>query len=99
MSASYLEDLRRHRRLVILRILSEVPTNRANASLLRAGVESVGVPSTRDDMTTDIQWLVDQSLVTSEQHVSVQLVTITARGDDVANGRAIVPGVARPSPK
>lgn len=99
MSATYLEDLRRHRRLVILRILSEVPTNRANASLLRAGVESVGVPSTRDDMTTDIQWLVDQSLVTSEQHVSVQLVTITARGDDVANGRAIVPGVARPSPK
>jgi hypothetical protein len=97
--SAYLEDLRKHRRLVILRILSELPTNRANASLLRAGVESVGVPSTRDDMTTDIQWLVDQSLVTSEQHVSVQLVTITARGDDVANGRAIVPGVARPSPK
>lgn len=97
--SAYLEDLRRHRRLVILRILSELPTHRANASLLRSAVESIGVTSTRDDMATDIQWLADQSLVSTETVGSVQLVTLTARGDDVATGRALVPGVARPSPR
>lgn len=92
--------LREHRRLVILRVLAEIASHRTNTSVLADAANHYGVSSTRDDIRTDVAWLSDQGLVRREQLTeSVSLVVLTERGADVADGRACVPGVRKPSPR
>lgn len=94
------DHMREHRRLIILRCLTETAGYVSNSSVLMDHANRWGVVSTRDDVRTDSAWLAEQGLVTVEQiSPSVSLVTLTARGHDVAEGRAIVPGVRRPSPR
>jgi len=47
---------------------------------------------------TDLAWLEEQGLVICQQPRAGWIVTLTSRGGDVAEGRASVPGVARPQP-
>jgi hypothetical protein len=99
---TFTDRLREDRRLVLLRLLSEQPGYRANSSNLHAGHSTLGIAASRDDVTTDLHWLRDQSLVVLEPVPEVPellIASITARGDDVANGVAIVPGVRRPGPR
>lgn len=102
MSKTFIESLREDRRLVLLRLLSEQPGYRSNSSNLHAGLYSLGISASRDDVTTDLHWLRDQSLVhleTLPEVPDLSIATITQRGDDVANGRVVVPGVRRPGPR
>lgn len=102
MSKTFTDRLREDRRLVLLRLLSEQPGYRANSSNLHAGLYALGIAATRDDVTTDLHWLRDQSLVRLESLPEVPdlvIATITPRGDDVVTGVAIVPGVRRPGPR
>ena len=102
MSKTFPDRLREDRRLVLLRLLSEQPGYRANSSNLHAGLYSLGIAASRDDVTTDLHWLKDQSLVRLESLPEVPdlvIATITTRGEDVVNGIAIVPGVRRPGPR
>ena len=87
------------RRLVILRLLEEDNDYRVNTSILRSSLDLYGHNISRDRLHTDVQWLSEQGLTRSEQLNSVQVVTLTQQGLDVANGRARVPGVKRPGPK
>ncbi|EGJ49036.1 hypothetical protein [Desulfocurvibacter africanus] len=87
------------RRLVILRVLSEDPGYATNTSLLHAALGTLGHNCTRDQVATDANWLQEQALVTVEPSGPVTLVRLTGRGEDVAAGRATVPGVRRPSPR
>lgn len=97
---SFDQHVREHRRLVILRCLAEIASQRANTAVLADGCNHFGIASTRDDVRTDVAWLRDQGLVRTDELTStVQLVIITERGVDVAEGRAVVPGVRRPSPR
>lgn len=99
---SFTERLREDRRLVMLRLLSEQPGYRMNSSNLHAGLHHLAVAASRDDVATDLHWLRDQSLVQLEtvpEAPSLYLVTITARGNDVAVGNASVPGISRPTPR
>ena len=99
---TFADRLREDRRLVLLRLLSEQPGYRANSSNLHAGLYSLGIVASRDDVTTDLHWLREQGLVQLESVPEVPelvIARITARGDDVANGGAIVPGVRRPGPQ
>ncbi len=97
---SFLDYIRPQRRLVILRMLSEIASHRTNTSVLVDGANHYGVVSTRDDVRTDVSWLAEQGLVRTEQLTdNVQLVVLTERGADVAEGRASVPGVRKPSPR
>lgn len=99
---SFTERLREDRRLVMLRLLSEQPGYRMNSSNLHAGLHHLAVACSRDDVATDLQWLKEQSLVLLDpvpEVASLQLVTITARGADVAAGHTQVPGVSRPTPR
>ncbi len=96
----FAERLREDRRLVLLRLLSEQGGYRANSSILHAGLQHLGVAAARDDVLTDLQWLADQSLIALDaisEHVQVAM--LTARGQDVVHGLAIVPGVSRPAPR
>lgn len=102
MTKTFTDRLREDRRLVLLRLLSEQPGYRANSSNLHAGLYTLGIAASRDDVTTDLHWLREQSLVVLEPVPEVPellIASITARGDDVANGVAIVPGVRRPGPR
>lgn len=95
----YLELLRQEARLVILRLLAEAPTYQANSSLLQSALEPFALHLSRDQVHTEIQWLEDQGLLSSEQISTVVIATLTTRGLDVAAGRAMVPGVKKPGPK
>jgi hypothetical protein len=84
------------RRLALLRFLDAAPGYAANDSLLHAALERIGHTIARDVIRTDAAWLAEQGLVRTETVHGVLVVTITGRGQDVARGRAVVPGVKRP---
>lgn len=84
------------RRLVILRLLSELQQYRANSSVLAMALQRFGHACTRDQVKTELAWLAEQTLVQVDDLGAVLVATVTERGLDVACGRAVVPGVARP---
>src|SRR5690554_4711162 len=87
------------RRLGILRILSrrnQFTTNEYSLNEELAG--HYGHHVSRDTLHTDLAWLEEQGLVICQQPRAGWIVTLTGRGADVAEGRARVPGVARPQP-
>lgn len=98
---TFAERLREDRRLVLLRLLSEQHGYRSNNSILHAGLHHLGVAGTRDDVRTDLAWLQEQGLVrlTEAADSGIVIAQLTGRGQEVAEGHAVVPGVSRPSPK
>ena len=89
------------RRLVLLRGLEGASGYTANSILLGRFCESMGVGASADRIRQDLAWLGEQSLVTFHEAPApgaVVIATLTERGLDVANGRTVVPGVARPQP-
>lgn len=84
------------RRLVVLRLLSESNAATANEYLLQSALEQYGHSVGQDRLRADLAWLAEQGLVTVAQPGGVHVATLTPRGDDVAHGRARVPGVKRP---
>lgn len=93
---SFAEYLRRDVRLVALRVLSETPGFRANSSVLFNLLDQFGHAVTRDQVKTELRWLAEQGLVEVDEAGSVLVAKLTERGQDVAEGRAVVDGVARP---
>ena len=85
-----------HQRLVILRLLGEVPGFDLNESILQDGLNAYGLDISRDGLRTQLAWLAEQDLVRLDKIGSTQKAVLTARGEDVANGRALVPGIKRP---
>jgi Fe2+ or Zn2+ uptake regulation protein len=96
--SNYREYLAQDRRLVILRILAELPGYNCNSSILADMLERYAHQPSRDQIHTDLAWLAEQGLVQTEKVESVRIATITQHGLDVAAGRATVPGVKRPGP-
>lgn len=96
--SKYANYLSEDRRLVILRILAEMPTYRANSSVLHTVLQEWGHEPSRDQVKTELRWLEEQQLVTLEDvgDGAVLLAKLTERGADVAAGRARVDGVKRP---
>jgi hypothetical protein len=84
------------RRLALLRFLDAAPGYSANESLLHAALERIGHAVARDVVRSDAAWLAEQGLVRTEAVGGITVVEITGRGQDVAAGRAVVPGVKRP---
>ena len=93
---SFAEYLRKGVRLVALRVLSETPGFRANSSVLFNLLDQFGHAVTRDQVKTELRWLSEQGLVELDEAGSVLVAKLTERGQDVAEGRAVVDGVARP---
>jgi hypothetical protein len=86
-------------RLVILRALSSAPGYSANDSILHDVLGSFGHNLSRDMVRTHMRWLEEQRLLNLQKIGERTLVaSISERGVDVANGRAVVDGVKRPAP-
>lgn len=86
------------RRLAVLRILEGSAEYRANLYLLQRMLADLGHSTSLDTINTDLAWLAEQGLLELETVGGVGIPQLVARGLDVACGRAIVPGVARPMP-
>lgn len=96
---SYSDFVREEQRLVLVRLLHEMPRYQSNSSLLKAGLDKFGLPMTRDQVHTELHWLQDQGCVTLDTAGSVVVVTLTERGAEAATGMATISGIKRPSPR
>lgn len=99
--SDYAETLRRHRRLAILRFLEESPTYTSNASVLTdvLNLNAIGIDTSRDQTATELAWLAEQGFVTLAGSREFWVPTATARGVDIALGRATHPEIQRPGPR
>lgn len=89
-----------HLRLAVLGLLDQMPGYAANDSVLTEAVRALGLGCTRDQMRGHLAWLDEQRLVTRlESAAGLLIATLSERGADVANGRSVVSGVRRPSPR
>ena len=89
-----------HIRLAILRLLDDQANYCANDSVLHDAVNALGLACTRDQVRGHIAWLQEQRLVTTlEPAPGLIVATLTEGGGDVAKGRSIRKGIARPSPR
>lgn len=94
---NFAELLAADQRLVILRMLAEQISYKANSSVLTMRMDQLGHAISRDVVRTHLAWLAEQALVNIDEPVAgVVVATLTERGMDVAKGRAMVPGVKRP---
>lgn len=94
---SLAERLHEDQRLVILRVLADLPGYTSNSSVLFAELRHMGHVVSRDVVKTHLHWLAEQSLVRLDDAVEdVLVVTLTERGGDVAAGFTYVPGIKRP---
>jgi hypothetical protein len=94
--SDYADYLRSDLRLVLLRILSEMPSYRANSSILSNLLHQLGHAATRDQVKTEMRWLSEQGLINLDDAGSVLVATLQERGQDVAEGRSQVDGINRP---
>lgn len=95
---SFKDHLIEDMRLVVLRSLSEMPQYRSNSSVLHSFITRYGHSFSRDQLRTQLHWLVEQGLIEIEDDLgNVLVVKLTERGDDVAHGRITTHGVKRPS--
>ena len=95
---SYRDHVIADLRLVILRLLSESSGYELNSSVLQMAASDYGHEVSRDTLHSELQWLSEQGLVTLREIATVRVAVLTARGADVAEGRASTPGVKRPGP-
>lgn len=86
------------RRLVLLKALEGAVQYRANAYLLRRFCDAMAHVVSADRIEQDLAWLQEQGLISLVKELNVSIATLTARGLDVATGRAVVPGVQQPAP-
>ena len=94
---AYEQHLQEDRRLCILRLLEDT-TGTLNDSVIRSLLEKLGhARLSRDTVRADITFLVEGGLVTTEWVGTVQVVTLTRRGLEVAQGRVVADGIKRPS--
>ena len=100
MSEAFKQLMAEHRRLAILRALADPKSGgSSNDSILQSAVVEVGVPSSRDQIRSAVNWLDEQGLLSVRKLDSGTMVAaITQSGIDVANGLSTVDGVQRPSP-
>lgn len=95
----YASTLSKHRRLTILKFLTDSPEYTSNGSILVEVCNQFGVRSTRDQVVGDLAWLKEQGMVTFDDHSGFIVVTATSRGAEIAQGLARHDGVQRPGPR
>lgn len=86
------------RRLMILRLLAEIPGYTANEYVLRAALGDYGHAVSADRLRSDLAWLAEQELLRLETPAGLTVAHLLPRGEDVGAGRAHMPGIARPRP-
>lgn len=95
---SFENHLKEEMRLVLLRLLNELPSYRGNSSTLHSGLNHWGLSFSRDQVKTELYWLKEQGCVEVEMDsAAVLVVKLTERGQDVVESRTRIHGIKRPS--
>jgi len=87
------------RRLMILQLLAADSDYSANDTLLQEMLAMQGNGVSLDAVRTDLAWLAEQDLLVLRDLPGCKVASLRSRGVDVANGLAVVPGIARPRPQ
>jgi hypothetical protein len=95
---TFTKQIEADRRLSVLLFLAESSNYQANQFLLQDALDGVGHAVSMDRLRADFAWLAEQGLVEVSVAGQIDIPKLTARGLDVAQGRASVPGVKRPRP-
>ncbi|MFJ5337895.1 MULTISPECIES: ArsR family transcriptional regulator [Pectobacterium] len=85
------------RRMRILQILIVSPAQLTNEDVLKKALLAVGHATSSDLLRTEIMWGTEQGLLEAWSENELYIVKLTQRGEDVGQGVANVPGVARVS--
>ena len=85
-------------RLRILQLLDQAEGYDLSDRIVSDALAGIGHRPSTDKLRAELAWLEEQGLVTTHTVGSIVVATATARGLDVAHGRARVPGVKRPGP-
>ena len=88
----------KHQRLALLQVLAEASGYSHNEDVLRTALRALGHSVSRDALRTQLSWLAEQGLVRTQETASLVVASLTDRGEDVSQGLAQIPGVARPRP-
>lgn len=94
---SYADFLQSDRRLVILRILAELPGYRGNSSVIASLLERFGHAVSRDNVKSELRFLADVGALALVEAGAVLVATLSSRGEDVVKGRIVIDGIAKPS--
>jgi hypothetical protein len=86
-----------HQRRSILTALSAMVSFGANHSMVRDTCASFGVEMSGDTIKTQLYWLEEQGLVSVKLQGKYLIAELKARGQDVVDGLALVPGIKRAS--
>ena len=97
------EQMDRDLRLAILQLLAgsgDGADRELNARILRGSLQHLGHRPSADRQRAAVAWLEEQRLIGTVALADPEytVLRLTERGLDVAEGRATVPGVARPGP-
>lgn len=95
---SFENHLKEEMRLVLLRLLNEMPSYRGNSSTLHSSLDRWGLSFSRDQVKTELYWLKDQGCLSIEmEDPAVVVVKLAERGQDVIENRTRIHGIKRPS--
>lgn len=86
-------------RLAILQVLEQDPDYSHNQHIIKKACAMLGHNISDDQVLTQLTWLEEQQLITLSDAGAIKVAKLTARGEDVALGRARQPGVARKRPE
>ena len=97
---SFSEYIAEDRRLAELRFLMEDNDYSLNDSVMQTALTQIGHSVSRDVILADFSFLADIGLIRLEEVFNgrVYVARLTARGEDVAKGRAVVKGIKKPRP-
>lgn len=96
---NFAEVIERDARLIILKELSSQVDRRLNETVLVHVLDQFAIKRSRDWVRTQIRAMAELGAVTFEEIGTVFVASLTRKGLDHVERRAIIEGIARPSPE
>ncbi|WP_339696086.1 hypothetical protein [Celeribacter baekdonensis] len=97
--SDYVDTVRKHRRLAILRHLEACAEYMSNASILSDILAGVGLRSTRSQVVTELAWLRENGFIIYDDNADFLVVQATQSGAEIARGVTTHPEIQRPRPR
>ncbi len=99
MSSDYLKFENEAMRRDIFTLLEQDPDYALSDEMLQKCLAMQGIETSSDRLEGQLHWLKEQQLITIESLGQIIRAKISRRGQDVALGRATVPGIAKKRPQ
>jgi hypothetical protein len=85
-----------YRRWVILKMLTEMPDNKANSDILQLALVDSGYKASYAAVLEDLTFFEQHKLVALDTAGDLQVAELTRRGGDVVAGREDIDGIRMP---